>query len=295
MAEGQRGTERELREEPFPSRDGTRLFHAWMLPPAPKAVVLVVHGYGDHALRYRHVLEALVDAGYAAHAIDYRGHGQAEGRRGHVARFPEYLDDLRSALDRVRMLHPGKPLFLLGHSHGALVISSLLLSSDPPADVRGVVFTSPYFRLKIVPSAFQLFLANVVGKVIPHLQTKPPLSVEMLTRDKDMVEATRRDPLYQSVVTPRWFTESNAAQAALFQEAGRFRQPLLVLQGGDDAIADPDGARDFVGAAGSVDKTLTVYSGMFHEVLNEIDRVRVIADMVAWLDARVMSGETEAA
>ncbi len=277
----------ELTEAYFPSTDGLQLYLASMTPPSPKASVLVLHGYADHALRYRHVLEALARAGYAAHALDYRGHGRASGRRGFVAKFDDYLGDVKTALARVEAMPPGGPLFLFGHSHGALVAATLVAREK--TKVKGLVLSGPYFRLRMVPSWFQLFQAKVVGRVIPFLSVKNPVTSDLLTHDAEMREATDADPLRHTVVTPRWFSESTAAQAALFANAAKVTTPLLVMQGGDDPVADPAGAQAFVEACGSADKQLTVYPGMFHEILNEVERDKPIAEAIAWLDQHVAS------
>lgn len=274
-------------EEFFPSKDGLRLFLTWLAPATPRAAVLVVHGYGDHAGRYAHVLEALAAAGYAAHAIDYRGHGQAAGRRGYCARFPDFLDDLRAGLAKVQARHPGLPLFVVGHSHGALMTAELLTSPGAPEGITGVAFSSPYFQLAITPTWFQLFQAKVVGKVIPFLPVPNPLKITQLSRDPAWVESTSRDPLYLRVVTPRWFTESNAVQEALLAKADQLRLPLLVMQGGADSVARPAGAKAFFERVGSPDKRYTEYEGYFHEIFNETGRERPIGELVSWLDAHV--------
>ena len=270
----------------FASKDGTKLYMASRRPEGtPKASVLFLHGYADHARRYDHVLEALASAGFAAHALDYRGHGRAEGRRGFVGRFGDYLDDVETAIARIRAAS-GAPLFLFAHSHGCLVACSLVLR-DPKVAVAGLVLSSPYFRLKLAPGWFQLFQAKVIGKLIPVLSVKNPLTSDMLTHDEAMRAASDSDPYKHSVVTPRWFSESNEAQLQLFANAGRFDKPLLVLQAGDDPVADPQGARDFFESVTSRDKKLVVYPGMLHEILHEVERHKPIGEAVDWLDAHV--------
>jgi alpha-beta hydrolase superfamily lysophospholipase len=271
--------------EPLQAKDGLQLHHRSLVPEAPRAAALVVHGYGDHAGRYVHVLEALAAAGFAAHALDYRGHGRAQGRRAYVARFGEYLDDVDAAVARVREQAPGLPLFLVGHSLGGLIAA--LMAARPGADYAGVVLSAPYVRLRIDPSKVQLVLAKVVGRVIPFLPMKNPLTSAQLTHDAAMRKWTDDDPLYLHVVTPRWFTESNDAQARLLQEAGAIKAPLLVQVGAEDPVAHPDGGRAVHGAAGSADKTLREYAGMFHEIYNEVDRAQPIGDLVQWLGAHV--------
>ena len=270
-----------LHEATFPSVDGVSLHLYSVLPAHPRASVLVLHGYADHGLRYRHVLQALADARLAAHALDYRGHGRAGGARGAVRRFDDYLDDVRTAMARIDAQHGG-PLFVIAHSHGALVAATLLSRPSPPK-VAGLVLSGPYFRLKIEPSRLQLFQARVVGRFVPDLPLANPVTPEMLTRDPAMQAEAAADPLRHTVVTPRWFSVSTAAQVALRDSAARLRLPLLVLQGEADSVADPAAAAEFVERAGSTDKQLVVYPAMRHEVFNEQGRERPIGDAVAWI------------
>lgn len=281
-------------ESAFDAGDGTRLHHLSCVPAEPRAAVAVVHGYGEHSGRYRHVLEAFAAAGLATHALDLRGHGKAAGPRAAILRFEEYHSDVIDFLARVRAASPGLPLFLLGHSNGGLIVTSLLLSAQAPKDVRGVVLSAPYFRLRIVPSRVQLFLAHKVGRFLPALAMKSPLRPEMFTRDPAMLKATAEDPLYLRIVTPRYFTESQAAQVRVFSEAASLKLPLLMLQGDADPVVDPHGARDFFKVAGSADKALHALPGMLHEVLNEIGREKLIAQIASWIHARSGTAAKEA-
>jgi len=232
-------------------------------------------------------MDTLAAAGYASHAFDYRGHGQAAGRRGYVGEFSEYVNDLKAFLDRVRAESPGLPIFLEGHSHGCLISGILLTGANAPKDIVGVIFTSPYYQLRIVPSAFQLFQAKVVGKVIPFLPVKNPMTEEMLMHDADFIKASREDALRFHNVTPKWFTESNAAQETLLGRAAQFKLPVLVMVGADDPIAHPDGGKKFYDRAGSADKKFVSYPGMLHEILNEVDRAKPLGEIVQWLNAHL--------
>lgn len=276
-----------LEETHFPSKDGTRLFHASLVPEAPRAVVAIIHGYGDHAGRYYHVMEAFSKDGFASHALDYRGHGKAEGRRGHCGAFTEYLDDLDAFLQRVRSQSNGLPLFIVAHSHGALVTATSLATRGAPEGLAGVVLSSPYFRLRLEPSSFQLFQAKFVGKLIPFLPVKNPLTVEQLTKDASMRAWSEKDTLRHAVVTPKWFTESNAAQDAVFASAGRITQPLLVVHGAEDPVAQPQASKTWFDAVASADKKYVALEGMLHEPFSEVARDEAIALVAGWMSERV--------
>lgn len=270
----------------FTSKDGTRLFHAALVPENPKAVAVIVHGYGDHAGRYHHVMEAFAKASIACHALDYRGHGRAEGRRGHCGAFSEFLDDLDTFILRVQAQSGALPLFIVGHSHGGLLTARYLETRGEPTGLAGVVLSSPYFRLRLEPGRFQLFQAKVVGKIIPFLPVKNPLTVDQLTKDPAMREWSANDPLRHTVVTPRWFTESNAAQDAVFADAAKVKAPILVLHGAEDPVARPDASKSWFDAIASKDKTYVSLAGMLHEGFSEVGREGVIAQVVDWMNAR---------
>lgn len=268
----------------FSARDGLRLFWHTARVEAPAAHVAVVHGYAEHLGRHVEITRALNAAGYTVHLVDVRGHGQSGGKRAHCDRFDEYLSDLELFLARVKEQAQGAPVFLLGHSHGGLIAARYLL--DKPEAVQGVVLSSPYFRLKLAVPALKIMAGKLIGKVLPALPMKNALQAEQLTRDVAIQNATKSDPLYQQIATPRWFTESSAAQDAVLRRATEFVTPFLLLFGGADPIADAAAGREFFEHATSKDKQHKQYDGLLHELFHEPERDLVFRDVVGWLDER---------
>lgn len=279
------GPEIELGEGFLTARDGLQIFWRSWSPPSPKAHVFLVHGYSDHSGRYLHVGELLAKSGYAVHAPDCRGHGRSGGRRGHIDRFTDYLDDVE---DFSRFLRPKvgeKKLFVVAHSHGALIIGRWLL--DRPDGIAGVVFSSPFIRLGFDPPALKVFVAKLIGKVIPFLPIGNELHVEDLSSDEAWQEKTRQDELYLSKTTPRWFTEAQLAQEELLRRASEIVAPMLILQAGADPIVAPAASRELFDAITSSDKEWESYEGFKHELFNEVERQRPLGRMIKWLDERV--------
>jgi lysophospholipase len=269
----------------LPAKDNLRLYVRAIRPPSPRAVVLVLHGYADHSGRYLEVMRHLAEKGYAAHALDYRGHGQADGRRGHVYRFSEYLDDVDVFLGHVREKAEGRKLFVLAHSHGALIML-LYGINRRETGISGAVLTNPYLKLAFAPPRFLAMISGVLSKLIPFLHVKNELKAEMLTRDTAIQEATQADPLYNRNATPRWYTESNLAQLEVKLRAREYLWPTLLLLGTADPVAAADASREIFSRLGSKDKELFDYEGFRHELLNEVGRERVYADVTRWLEAR---------
>jgi lysophospholipase len=269
----------------FSARDGTRLyFQSVRSRNEPVAHVAVLHGYAEHLGRHGEVTRALATAGYGVHLLDCRGHGQSGGKRAHVDRFDDYLSDLGLFLARVKEVARDRPVFLAAHSHGALICALYLLGR--PDAVRGAVFSSPYFRLKLHVSPLKLLAGRLVSRVLPSLPMRNELKPEQLTRDVAIQDATRKDPLYQQIATPRWYTESSAAQETVLRRATEFVTPLLLLCGGADPIADPKAAREFFEHATSQDKQFKQYDGLLHEIFHEPERDLVFRDLIRWLDER---------
>lgn len=247
--------------------------------------LIFVHGYGEHAGRYLELFDDLVQAcSLCVHAIDLRGHGRSGGKRGFVERFDDYLDDVDLLAERIPA---DRPIFVMGHSMGGLVLARWLEEGRGAA--AGAVFASPYLRLARPPPPLKVAIGRAIGLAIPWLRLPSGLRIEDLTRDPDWREATRRDPLYRTIATPRWFDESNAAQALALAEAGRIEVPSLVLVPEADAIASPVAAREFFAALGAADKRFVTYPGARHELFHELPDTRrdAIAEVERFVSTRL--------
>ena len=277
----------------FSARDGLRLFWHTAKAENPAAHVVVVHGYAEHLGRHAEVTKALASAGYTVHLLDCRGHGQSGGKRAHADNFDQYLSDLELFLARVKEQARGLPVYMVGHSHGGLIAARYLL--DKPEAVRGVVLSSPYFRLKLQVPALKILAGKLMARILPSLPMRNDLKAEQLTRDVAIQNATKADPLYQQIATPGWFTASNGAQETVLRRATEFVTPFLLLFGGADGIADPAAGREFYEAATSKDKQHKQYDGLLHELFHEPERDLVFKDLIGWLDERAKGAARAAA
>ena len=274
----------------FAAKDNLRLYWRTVRPSEAGAVrghLALVHGYGDHCARYRELMEHLGRRGIAVHAFDYRGHGQSDGRRAHVDRFRDYTDDLEVLLGHARQDAEGQPLFVLGHSLGALIVLRWALEARRDG-IAGLVLSSPFLTLAFEPPRFKVLAARLAERVLPWMPFGNELKVEQLTHDRAIQEATRADPLYLHTTTPRWFFETTAAQKEAKARAVELVLPCLILHGSADPIAAPEASQRLWSLASSREKTLKTYPGLLHELFNEVGREQVMADLDAWLDARLV-------
>ena len=266
----------------FAVSDGLTLFERHWLPEGTaRAGVVIVHGYAEHSGRYEHVGSLLAERGYAVHAFDLRGHGQSAGARAFVRSADEYLDDLDAFLARNR--DSARPLFLLGHSMGGTIVTLEVIARAPVID--GLILSGP----ALTASGASPVLTRIVlllARFLPRLRLRK-LDAAAVSRDGAVVTAYESDPL---VDRGKMYVGTAAAMVramrAIEKDVPRIRLPLLVMHGTEDRLADPQGSRSLHERASSPDKTLHLYAGLYHEIFNEPEQQEVLADLLAWLDAR---------
>lgn len=276
----------------FASGDGTPLFRRWVVPSEPRATLArlaIVPGYGEHCARYDRFMRWLAGRGVACHGMDFRGHGRSGGRRGFVRTWDEFLDDLRAflALDELRHGDGRAPLFVLGHSHGGLVVARAAIDGLIGGDVTGSILSSPYFASALDVPRWKHWLARALDPLCPWARVRSGLSQDMMSSDPKLVAESRADPLMLRCATPRFYLRMLDAQSETFRRAGEFRLPLLTLAGDADPLSSAAAIRTFHERAGSSEKAIHVYPGLRHELLRETRREDVFADVLAWINRQV--------
>jgi alpha-beta hydrolase superfamily lysophospholipase len=269
----------------LPTADGLDLAVEHHRVANPHARLVIVHGYAEHKGRYGELVAALTAARYECHLLDLRGHGASGGRRGHVSEVAEYRSDLDRFVETVRAgSDPGTPLLLVGHSLGGLISLDYVLHH--PEAFAALAVGSPYLAPAFEIPAFKKTLGTLAANVVPTFALESGLKPEWLSHDPQVVRAYAEDPLVFSKTTLGWFTAVEAAQDEVFARAGEIRLPILMMAGSGDQIADHRRTREVFERLGSADKRLKIYDGLFHELFNEVDRARVVSDLLAWLAAR---------
>jgi alpha-beta hydrolase superfamily lysophospholipase len=259
------------------SEDGTKLHVVrWAAEGAPRGDVLLSHGLAEHAGRYQHVAEALSKGGYDVAFLELRGHGDSEGKRGHVQRWSRYAEDLHALA-----AHVGRPAFVVAHSMGGLVaLDATRLGWPTP--VLGLVLTNPLLGVAVDPPAWKTTLATVLSSILPALELGNEIDPLLLTHDLAVVEAYRNDARVFHIVTPRWFSELNAAIERVTAAAPNYRTPLLLLTSTGDRICNPAIAALFAGRYGA-EIEHRVLPDLYHEILNEPEKDRILASILTWL------------
>jgi acylglycerol lipase len=247
----------------------------------------ILHGLGDHAGRYHHVGAALLERGHAVEALDLPGHGLSYGPRGHIGSWREYRDAVTAWLDRDAGAHPDRRWALLGHSMGAMV--ALDWAFAYPDRIAALVLSGPPFELAINPSMLKVRAAQVMVRFWPRFSQGNMILPSMLSHDQTIVREHMEDPLVHYRISARLFFELQSARATLGRKAPDLRHTTLVLHGGSDHVAAANGSVRWVRAAPQGRATVRVYSGLYHEVLNEVEREPIIASMADWIDSTLRS------
>ena len=255
----------------MPSFDGTAgsiHYERWLPAGAPRCVVVIVHGYAEYANRYAHVAERLVATGAAVYGQDHMGHGHSDGERALITNFADVVADLRRLVDIAVAEHPDVPVIMIGHSMGGLLTSRF--AQEHPGDLAGIGL-----------------LGAVIGdwnwaREVLAQPALPPASTDFsgMSRDPATVEAYSTDPLIYRDAYKRPLLEAEIIALDLFQaHLDRLTMPVLFCHGDDDPYVDYRTSLAAVESMPSRDKTIRVYEGARHELVNETNRDEVIDEI----------------
>jgi alpha-beta hydrolase superfamily lysophospholipase len=261
-----------------------RLFvRHWPATAKPTASLVICHGFNAHSGHYARAAEVFAQRGFTVTALDLRGRGQSDGERFYVQSIDDYADDLSLAIEYARSQSPGLPVYLLGHSAGG--VTAVTYALEHQDRIAGLISESFAYRLPAPHLALELLKG--ASHILPHAHALK-LKMEDFSRDPAWVAHLNADPLEQGEVQP---VQSVAALARggewIGSGFGRITLPLLILHGTADKAALAEGSQAFFDAAGSADKTLKLYDGFYHDLLNDLDRDRVMNDIGNWIDRRV--------
>ena len=266
--------------------DGTggRIFtRHWEPSETPRANLVICHGVNSHGGQYMRAGQEFAARGFAVTALDLRGRGKSDGERFYAESIDDYVSDLGQAIELGGSKHPDLPVYLLGHSAGG--VTSVTYALDYQDRIDGLICES--FAFRVFAPNFALKLLEGASHIAPHAHVLK-LKMEDFSRDPEWVAQLNADPLTLDEVQPVATVAAFARAGERFdREFGRITLPVLILHGTADHATRPDGSEQFYREAGSTDKTLKLYEGHYHDLLNDLGREQVMADIVDWIDARL--------
>lgn len=281
-----------MNEGSFDGAAGLKIFTRSWRPAqgTPRGVVVIVHGFNSHSGHYLWAADRLAEAGFAVYALDLRGRGKSDGERYYVEHFADYVSDVDTLVEQAKGAEPGLPVFLLGHSAGGVV--SCIYTLEHQSKINGLICES--FAHQVPAPDFALAVLKGLSHIAPHAHVLK-LKNEDFSRDQNVVEMLNSDPLIAHEVQPtKTVAEMVRADERLKKEFPQITLPVLILHGTEDKVTKPSGSRFFYDTAGSADKTLKLYDGHYHDLLNDFGREEVMADIIGWIDARISQTEPAA-
>jgi len=271
------------REFTLNTNDGLALYaRSWGDPQASRAVVVLVHGLGEHCSRYEHVAQALVSESLYVLGFDQRGHGRSPGKRGLIPSYDQPLDDITVALERAQTDAPSLPVFLYGHSLGGLEVLHYGLVRKP--ELQGVIATSP--ALIISTSTLNRLMAGLMKHLAPNMIVANGLDVSALSQDPLVGQAYLQDPLVHDKVSVRLGSYMMDVGRYILDHAAEWSLPLYLAHGTADRICQFKGSAQFAARAGEM-VTFHPWEGLFHETHNELNKDEVIRAMLGWINAQL--------
>jgi acylglycerol lipase len=264
------------------SSDGLKIFSRLWLPAGkPKAVINLIHGFGEHSGRYEEWAERLSEKGFIIRSFDLRGHGYSEGKRGYASNYNVLIKDLSVFIENGRETYTSLPFFIYGHSFGGNLVLNYVIQNT--ICFAGVIIASPWLELKFKPSALKLLAGNSLKSLLPGAIFKTGLKAEIVSRDLRVVHSYRNDELVHDNISLRLFFQicENGLKAS--RSIYKINVPLLVMHGNGDELTSYKATREFVRNAS--DKTTYVeWEGGYHELHNDIDKEKVLETVVDWLN-----------
>ena len=271
-------------EETFASTGGVKIFfRSWQPEGKAKGVVVICHGVNSHGGQYLWPAEQLAKNGFAVYALDLRGRGKSEGERFYVENVADYVSDVAGTIGIAKSRHAGLPVFLLGHSAGG--VTSATYTLDHQQELAGFICES--FAFQVPAPGFALAAIKGLSHFAPRLPVLK-LKNEDFSRDPRAVAALNDDPLIAHEIQPAITVAALVrADERLKEEFPKITIPVLILHGSADKATVCHGSEFFHQTAGSKDKTLKLYEGHYHDLLNDYGKEGVLDDIRGWIEARL--------
>ena len=264
------------------SADGSRINAGKWLPQQDnKAVIILIHGLGEHFKRYNNLAEFFNRKGISIYSFDQRGHGQSSGMRGHIESADVVCADIHHLINLVKSEQPGLPLILYGHSLGGNLVLYCVLKTKP--DVQGVISTSPGLGVGTPVPKIKKEAAKLLSRFLPSFTIDNGLDVNNLSHDPQVIKDYKDDPLVHPKVSLKLATDMFANGEWIVGNAAKIPIPMLVLQGGMDHIVSKEMVEQFVNNAPEKITTYKLYPDLYHELHNEFEKQEVLAFIYQWI------------
>jgi lysophospholipase len=268
--------------------DGIELYYQkWLPETSIERIIVIHHGLGEHSGRYQNLLKAMNDSKTAIYALDARGHGKSSGIKGHVGKFDFFARDLGALIQLVRDENPEKKLLLFGHSMGGLILLDFLIRESSLPNIQGAIISSPAIMpVMDLIKTIKKGIAGLLTPFIPAVTMESGLDLNFLSHDQDVINQYRADPLVHGKISIQLGMSLFTVPEKILNNASKINLPVLIIHGSGDGMVSFKGSQNLYEKISSSDKTLKIFDGLYHELINEKspDKEKVLDILKEWLN-----------
>lgn len=265
-------------------KSGQKLF-AWYLIPnrPPRAIICFNHGWGEHSLRYKHWADRFIRHEYGFFIWDHIGHGQSDGKKGHIANYDVFMEEVNLAINKINQIFPGIPVVLYGHSMGGNIAINFALKESNPFNL--LIATSPWIRLTNKTNPFLNVVVKIFNRILPAIQLDAPLNANGISHIKEIVEDYKTDPLNHGKITPRCVTGITDGGEYALANIDKLNKPFLLIHGDSDPITSFKASFEMSTKCKTC--SFIPFKDMFHELHNEPVQEEVFNIIKEWLSGNL--------
>jgi len=262
---------------------GIKLFaQEWLPKENPKAIIILIHGMGEHSSRYEHVAQFFTDNGFIFMSCDRSGHGKSEGKRGHIAKYEFVLEEVKRLQQRALSKYPQLPVFLYGHSMGGGIVLNYAIR-NPKSGFKAIVASAPLLKLAFEPPAFKIFLGKMMKNIYPGFSQENEINPNHISRDPAEVEKYKKDTLNHNRITAETAMGLLSWGDYALAHASELDIPTLLIHGSSDQLTSHQGTIQFHEKS-KRNSEIILYEGLYHELHNEPEKEKVLNDVLFFLN-----------
>ena len=268
----------------FKADDGVKLFYRFHRHSQERAVMVIVHGHGEHSGRYEKFSRIFQDLPISLALYDARGTGRSEGSEVYVSSFQQFVSDLTVFRNFLRdQFGVRRRIVLLGHSLGGLV--SVYWAMGPGREeIDAMILSSPCLGLNLPPAL--ICFNSMLNRFVPGFIYKNPVYPPHLSHNPEEIELYKQDPYIKRKISVRLLSEMITYGRKLSDiPEFQFPFPLYILMAGMEKVVDKTKTRIFFERIKAPRKELFEFEGFYHEIFNELGQEKVFDTLKTCLDA----------
>jgi lysophospholipase len=261
-------------------------YREWWQPEA-RGVIHYLHGQGDHSGPFTAMGDQLHSLGFNVYAHDHRGFGLSLERRGDIASYDLFIDDVMAMMAHARGANVGKPVYLLGQSMGGHL--ALRAAYRAGQQIHGVVALSPGFKLKTAPPWGFVLKTLLCGLLAPGRYMDALMDNQMTTRNKVHLTRANDDEHWVKRYTARFYVHTVRSIQRAKYEMQHIQVPVMILQAGDDSLTCPIESRRFFERIQHEEKDFRLLEGLCHNLVAEPEMPQIAKEIAQWIERRTAS------